>query len=146
MSINAIELHQKVEAAIAEAEHNTSAEIRVHLEDKCAEDPLDRASFIFEKLEMHKTEARNGVLIYVAFKHRKLAIIGDAGIHAHVPPNTWEEVKNAMTTAFAQGHFEQGLCNAVAAVGEHLKRSFPYQHNDTNELPNTISTFNFDSK
>jgi uncharacterized membrane protein len=146
MSINAIELHQKVEAAIAEAERNTSAEIRVHLEDKCTEDPLDRASFIFEKLEMHKTEARNGVLIYVAFKHRKLAIIGDAGIHVHLPPNTWEEVKNKMTAAFAQGNYEQGLCNAVSSVGEHLKHYFPFQHNDANELPNSVSTHNFDSK
>jgi uncharacterized membrane protein len=146
MSINTTELHLKVEAAISEAERNTSAEIRVHLEDKCTEDPLDRASFIFEKLEMHKTAARNGVLIYVAFKDRKLAIIGDAGIHTHVPPNTWEDVKNNMTKAFSQGHFEQGLCNAVAAVGEHLKRFFPFQFDDANELPNTVSTYNFDSK
>ncbi|MFN5295996.1 MAG: TPM domain-containing protein [Flavobacteriales bacterium] len=145
MSINSIELHRKVEAAIEEAERNTSAELRVHLEEKCNEDPLDRASFIFEKLEMHKTAARNGVLIYVAFTNRKLAILGDVGIHIHVAPETWETIKNAMTHAFAQGNYEAGLCSAVASVGEHLKHFFPYHRDDNNELPNSVSTHSFRS-
>jgi uncharacterized membrane protein len=140
MSINTLELHRKVEAAITTAERNTSAEIRVHLEDKCSEDPLDRASFIFEKLEMHKTAARNGVLIYVAFSDRKLAIIGDVGIHVHLSPNTWENIKNSMSSEFAQGNFEKGLCGAVESVGEQLKHYFPFQSEDRDELSNSVST------
>jgi uncharacterized membrane protein len=143
MSINTLELHRKVERAIEEAERNTSAELRVHLEEKCSEDPLDRASYIFEKLEMNKTAARNGVLIYVAFADRKLAIIGDAGIHMHVEPNTWETIKECMKNEFASGNFEMGLCNAVAMVGAKLKQHFPYQHNDSNELSNNVSTHPF---
>ena len=140
MSINTLELHRKVEDAIAAAELNTSAEVRVHLEEKCSEDPLDRASFIFEKLEMHKTIARNGVLIYVAFNDRKLAIIGDVGIHQHVAPDTWENIKNRMTTDFASGNYSEGLCHAVASVGMHLSQFFPYHEDDRNELSNSVST------
>jgi uncharacterized membrane protein len=143
MSINTLELHRKVEKAIEEAERNTSAELRVHLEEKCSEDPLDRASYIFEKLEMNKTAARNGVLIYVAFADRKLAILGDVGIHMHVAPNTWETIKDCMKNEFAVGHFEKGLCQAVAMAGEQLKLYFPYQHDDRNELPNSVSTHPF---
>ena len=84
MSVNTLALHRRIEHAIAQAELTTSAELRVHLEDNCKEDPLDRAAYLFEKLEMHKTALRNGVLIYVAFQDRKLAILGDAGIHHHV--------------------------------------------------------------
>jgi uncharacterized membrane protein len=143
MSINTIELHKKVEEAIEKAERNTSAELRVHLEEKCGEDPLDRASFIFERLEMHKTADRNGVLIYVAFGDRKLAIIGDVGIHRHVAPGTWENIKNQMTQDFASGNYDLGLCHAVEAVGEHLKHFFPYRHDDRNELPNSVSTHSY---
>jgi uncharacterized membrane protein len=143
MSINTLELHRQVEAAIEAAERTTSAEIRVHLEEKCSEDPLDRASFIFEKLEMHKTAARNGVLIYVAFSDRKLAIIGDVGIHVHLPPHTWENIKNSMSSEFASGNYAKGLCAAVDSIGEHLKHHFPYHNADRNELSNSVSTHSF---
>lgn len=143
MNINTLELHRKIEEAIAEAERNTSAELRVHLEEKCSEEPLDRACFIFEKLEMHKTDARNGVLIYVAFNDRKMAIVGDAGINAHLEPNTWENIKDQMTIDFSKGNYEIGLCAAILTIGEQLKQFFPYHHEDQNELPNSVSTHPF---
>ena len=68
---------EEIKQAIGEAESNTSGEIRVHIESKCNEDVLDRAAFLFEKLEMHKTEQRNGVLFYLAVNSRKFAILGD---------------------------------------------------------------------
>ena len=83
--------------AIKQAELNTSGEIRVHIEDKCKGDVLDRASFIFEKLKMHKTQLRNGVLFYLAVKNKKFAILGDAGINAVVPDDFWNEIKNILT-------------------------------------------------
>ena len=143
MSINTPELHHKIEEAIAEAERNTSAELRVHLEEKCSVEPLDRACFIFEKLEMHKTDARNGVLIYVAFNDRKMAIVGDAGINAHLAPNTWENIKDQMTFDFSNGNYDAGLCTAILTIGEQLKHFFPYQNEDQNELPNSVSTHPF---
>ncbi|MFM7728071.1 MAG: TPM domain-containing protein [Flavobacteriales bacterium] len=146
MHIDSHELHKQVETAIEEAERQTSAEIRVHLDERCSEDPLDRASYIFEKLGMQETAERNGVLIYVAFKDRKLAIIGDVGIHIHLPPNTWDHIKNGMTAAFVKGNYARGLSDAVAEIGEHLKHFFPVKHDDQNELSNRVSTFNYSSK
>ena len=70
----------QIEQAIKEAELDTSGEIRVHIESKCTSDPLQRAVYIFNYLKMYNTQARNGVLIYVAVESRKFAIIGDAGI------------------------------------------------------------------
>lgn len=143
MSINTLELHRKIEQAIEAAERTTSAEVRVHLENKCNEDPLDRASFIFEKLEMHKTALRNGVLIYAAFDDRKLAILGDVGIHSNVAPDTWEIIKNRMISSFATGNYEEGLCQAVLSAGEVLKEHFPFNNDDRNELSNSVSTQSF---
>ena len=70
----------QIVAAVKEAELNTSGEIKVHIERRCKEDVLDHAAFMFDQLEMQKTELRNGVLIYLAVEDRKLAILGDAGI------------------------------------------------------------------
>ena len=54
------------------AETNTSGEIRVHIDNHCKEDVMDRAAWWFAKLEMHKTEQRNGVLFYLAVKDKSL--------------------------------------------------------------------------
>ena len=130
---------QRVVAAIADAEKQTSGEIRVHLETDCKEDVLDRAAALFVKLDMHKTELRNGVLIYVSVNDRKLAILGDAGINKVVPENFWDEAKNTMIAAFKENRFADGLVGAIEMAGEKLKAFFPWQKGDVNELSNEIS-------
>ena len=79
------EQQAQILASVKEAEKATSGEIRVHIETSFTGDVLDRAAWIFGKLGMHKTAARNGVLFYLAVSDRKFAIIGDAGINAKVP-------------------------------------------------------------
>jgi uncharacterized membrane protein len=125
--------------AIEEAEKASSGEIRVHLEENCKIDPLDRAALIFAKLKMHKTELRNGVLFYLALKDKKLAILGDVGINSAVPSDFWDNIKDSMIPQLADGNFTDALCTGIQMAGEKLKLFFPYQDNDKNELPNEIS-------
>jgi uncharacterized membrane protein len=128
-----------VENAIREAELNTSGEIRVHIESEIIGDVLDRAAYIFEYLKMHKTAQRNGVLFYLAVKSKKFAILGDAGINAKVPSDFWDQIKEKMVSAFSEGKFAEGLSQGIIAAGEQLKKHFPYQKNDINELSDEIS-------
>jgi uncharacterized membrane protein len=128
-----------VENAIKEAEHNTSGEIRVHMETEIKGDVLDRAAYLFEYLGMHKTAQRNGVLFYLATKSRKFAILGDAGINAKVPAGFWDQIKAAMEMAFAEGKFAEGLAEGIISAGNQLKEHFPYQKDDVNELSDEIS-------
>ena len=128
-----------IEQAIKEAELNTSGEIRVHLESKCPADPLQRAIYIFNYLKMYNTQARNGVLVYVAVESRKFAIIGDAGINAVVPEDFWDGIKDKMRASFAAGDYVGGLVEAVKESGVSLKKYFPYQSDDVNEQPDEIS-------
>lgn len=128
-----------IEQAIKEAELNTSGEIRVHLEGKCSGDPLQRAVYIFNYLKMYNTQARNGVLVYVAVDSRKFAIIGDAGINAAVPEDFWDSIKEKMRSNFASGNYVEGLVVAVKEAGESLKKYFPYQSDDINEQPDEVS-------
>lgn len=130
---------QKIVQAIKEAELHTSGEIRVHIESKCTGDPVQRAVYIFNYLKMFNTQARNGVLVYVAVDSRKFAIIGDAGINKVVPDNFWDGIKVRMGSAFSAGDYTGGLCAAIREAGESLKKYFPYQTDDINEQPDEIS-------
>jgi uncharacterized membrane protein len=125
--------------SIESAELNTSGEIRVHIESSCKSDPVERAIFVFDKLKMNQTKERNGVLIYIAFKSRKFAIIGDTGINSKVPDNFWDDVKENLLKFFVLGDITSGLTTAIYMTGEKLKEFFPYQKDDINEQSNEIS-------
>ena len=126
-------------SAIREAELNTSGEIRVHLENHCKIDVLDRAAEIFGTLKMHKTKLRNGVLFYLAMKDHKLAILGDMGINHKVPDHFWEEIRDFMVAEFKAGKYAEGLAEGIKMAGQQLKFHFPYQSGDKNELSDDIS-------
>lgn len=134
------EQKKRIKAAIEEAELNTSGEIRVHLENHCkADNVLDRAAQVFAQLKMHETEARNGVLVYMAVKDHKFAIIGDGGINAKVEEDFWDTTKEKMLARFKAGELTQGLVDGILCAGERLKQYFPYQKDDINELSDDIS-------
>ena len=128
-----------IKLSVQNAELNTSGEIRVHIEEVCKVDVLDRAAYLFQKLGMAKTQLRDGVLIYLAIKDRKFAIIGDAGINAKVPADFWDKAKTIMLNDFKEGLFTEGLCKAVLLAGEQLRQHFPHQSDDINELPDEVS-------
>lgn len=129
----------RVKRAIEVAEMNTSGEIRVHIENKCNEDPLDRAAYVFGKLGMHKTAQRNGVLFYVAIRDKQFVILGDAGINQIVPGNFWEEITGVVLGFFGKGLIVEGLIEGIRMAGNQLKDHFQYQNDDINELPDDIS-------
>ncbi|MEZ4852793.1 TPM domain-containing protein [Flavobacterium sp.] len=133
------EEEQEIVQAIVKAEKNTSGEIRVHLEEHSSKDPLARAQEVFFSLNMQETKARNGVLIYIGVANKHLAIIGDKGIHEKVGANFWNSTKELILFHFKTGNYKQGLVEGVLQAGEQLKHYFPYQTDDTNELPNEIS-------
>lgn len=126
--------------AVSSAELNTSGEVRVHIESKCKEDTvLERASQVFGHLDMQKTKARNGVLIYVALDDHKFAIIGDVGINQKVPDDFWESTASEMTARFKEGEILEGIIIGIHHAGEQLAEFFPYTDDDINELSDEIS-------
>lgn len=125
--------------AIRHAESNTSGEIRVHVEDRCKVDVLDRAALVFDLLKMQKTKLRNGVLFYFAVKDKKFAIIGDAGINEKVEDDFWDEIKEILLSHFKEGEFAKGLSEGIILAGEQLRAHFEYMDDDINELPDEIS-------
>lgn len=125
--------------AIQEAELKTSGEIRVHVESHCEGHPVERAKVLFFELGMDQTDLQNGVLLYLAIKDRKYAIIGDKGIDAKVPLKFWEEIRDEMKPILATNEFGKALALGVNRIGKVLVESFPYLEGDVNELSNDIS-------
>jgi len=130
---------QQIVSAIKDAELNTSGEIRVHIENHCKKEALDRAAAVFASLKMHKTKLRNGVLFYLSVKDHKFAILGDGGVNAVVPDDFWDNIKEMMQHKFKEGEFTAGLSSGIQMAGEQLKAHFPYQSDDINELSDDIS-------
>ena len=128
-----------VTRAIALAEASTSAEIRVHLDHRCPGDPVARAIVVFERLGMHRTEGRNGVLVYAAVADRKLAVIGDVAIHGRVGDPYWKEVADGMTRHLAGERPRDGFVHAIGELGSVLSRYFPRRPDDREELSNRVS-------
>mgnify|MGYP003463758426 FL=1 len=133
------EEEQAIVEAIRMAEKETSGEIRVHIEKTTSKVPYDRALEVFHLLGMDATELKNGVLIYIAVKDKNFVICGDKGINDVVLDNFWDITKDAMAMQFKKGNFKEGIVDGVLSAGEQLKKYFPYQEGDTNELSNEIS-------
>ncbi|SDH97754.1 TPM domain-containing protein [Winogradskyella thalassocola] len=136
-------LTAKEEAEIVEAiriaEGKTSGEIRVHIEQKCDIDVYEHALEVFHFLKMDNTIQRNGVLIYVAVDNRSFVIFGDQGINNIVGADFWNSTRDKISSQFKSGRFKQGLIDGIQEAGKALSQHFPWDHNDKDELDNTIS-------
>ena len=128
-----------ISEAITAAEAKTSGEIRVHIEKKCKREAIMEAEWWFGKLGMHKTQDRNGVLIYLAVESQVFAVYGDKGIHDRVHQEFWNEITHVTELKFRSGLFSEGLVEMIYRIGDQLQKYFPVAGNDKNELSNDVS-------
>lgn len=133
------EEQQIIVEAIKTAELNTSGEIRVHIENYCFGNSLLKAEKVFIKLGMQNTADRNGILIYIAAVSRKIAIVGDKGIHEKLGKEYWDKIVNDIIENFRNNNKSEGLAKGIINCGDQLKHYFPYNSNDKNELNDSIS-------
>jgi uncharacterized membrane protein len=134
-------LNQKrVTQAIAQAESRTTGEIRVFVTHrKCAE-TLSAAQAQFDKLGMSKTKHRNAVLIFIAPRTRKFAVIGDHAVHEKCGDAFWRDIVDAMSAKMRAGGFTDAIVHAVEKAGALLAEHFPSDAEKVNELPDEIAT------
>jgi uncharacterized membrane protein len=126
--------------AIRNAEKETSGEVRVYVESRNPfVNVMDRASEIFFKLKMEKTDDRNAVLLYIAIKDKELALFGDEGIYKKVGAAYWDSEVKSMIAHFSKDNISNGIEQCVQHIGQTLKEKFPYNSvTDKNELPDEI--------
>lgn len=118
--------------AIVRAEARTSAEIRVHVERRIPRrlfrrtpDALTRARHVFQRLGMHRAPERHGVLIYLAVEDRKLALVGDEGIHGRVGGSHWDGVRDRLVERLRAGAPRDAIVAAIEEIGRELAAHYP---------------------
>ena len=120
--------HDAIVAAIHSAEHQTSGRIHVSISPKHVDDPVAVAQAEFIRLGLDKSPHRNGVLIFVAPRAHKFAVIGDAAVHAKCGEEFWRQLADAMTGYFKKSDFTNGIIHGVQKSGELLAQHFPPAH------------------
>ncbi|MDZ7771945.1 MAG: TPM domain-containing protein [Balneolaceae bacterium] len=133
------EQEQTVVRAIAQAEKQTSGEIRIHMEEHAPREPLERAARLFHELGMDQTEEQNGILIYVATEDHKVAVYAGKGVHRQVEDHFWNDVLQLILEHFREERHAEGLIAAVEKSAAKLAGMYPYARGDVNELTNKIS-------
>ena len=133
--------HDRIVAAIREAEARSRGEVRVHVTHRAVDDARRAAARQFEKLGMTKTAERNGVLVFVAPASRTFAVVGDTGIHEKCGPAFWKDVAAAMEADFRAGRYTDGILKGIARAGDELAAHFPRAPGgvDVDELPDDVT-------
>ena len=131
--------HDRIVDAIREAESNTSGQIRVFIQrGKLKGDPLLVAQKKFHRLGMHKTAERNAVLIFVAPRAHKFAVVGDKAIHEKCGERFWQRLVTGMREHFRNEKFSHAIVEAIEEAGRTLAEHFPKGSTSSEQLADDV--------
>lgn len=130
--------HDSIVKEIAEVESKMRGEIRVFISRKEPDDAVAAAQKMFHHLGMHKGAEKNGVLLFVAPRVRKFAVIGDSAVHERCGDKFWKEVAHEMSGYFGRGEFTEGIIHGVRRAGKLLADHFPRRPGDEKQPLNDI--------
>lgn len=87
---------------------------------------------------LYRTRDETGVLIFISVFEHKVWILADRGINEKVREDQWDDMVNIIVAGIKQKRQTQSICEAIAKIGDLLKKHFPIKPDDTNELKNLI--------
>ncbi|MFQ5720641.1 MAG: TPM domain-containing protein [Acidobacteriota bacterium] len=106
----------------------------------------DRASAVAEEQAfqeffangLHRTEAATGVLLFVSLLERRVIVLADEGIDAHVDADFWAGTSDLVLDGVRRRSLRDGLVAGIQRAGERLSELFPWQEGDRNEIPDRV--------
>lgn len=133
-----------IEQAIKGSESVHLGEVRFVVEGALDGAPLlrgqsarERAIDLFSQLRIWDTEHNSGVLIYLLLADRQVELVADRGIHAKVGSRQWLAICSDMEAAFKMANYKDGVVSGIHAVTGQLKKHFPAEAGNHNELADT---------
>jgi putative membrane protein len=100
---------------------------------------MQRAREAFLVHSVFATRDRTGILVAVAAFERQVVVLADEGIHAVVPPGTWEALARETASTVQRRGPGAGLLQAVQQAGELLsEHGLGRRADDRNELPDGV--------
>lgn len=98
----------------------------------------DNALKQFLAHNVHVTEQRTGVLIFVSLSERYAEVVADSGIHDKVPQEEWNAIVERLVAAASADRLAEGLADAVDRAGALLSGHFPGGVSNPNELDDHV--------
>ncbi len=92
----------------------------------------------FFKEGLYRTRDETGVLVFISVFEHKVWILADRGINEKVGEGHWEDIVKIIVDGIKHNRPAESICEAVAKIGDLLKKHFPVGPDDTNELKNLI--------
>ena len=92
----------------------------------------------FFRQRLYRTEAQNGILLYISVFEHRVWILGDTGINDKIPQEQWQEIVDIVTNGIKKNRQAEAICEAITRIGTLLQEFFPYSEDDKDELHNLI--------
>jgi uncharacterized membrane protein len=120
----------RIHQAIHSAEEGTSGDIVLFITHRRVTDPLAAANEQFRKLHLETATDKNSLLIFLAPKTQKFAVVGGTAFHDKVGQAWWDELIALLSRHFKEKRYTDGLAAAIEETGRALKLHFPATHTD----------------
>ena len=130
-----------IETHLKKAELTSSCELRIFMEQECfVEDPLVRAREVFAELQMQATQERNALLIYIAIKSKKFAILGDEAIYEKAGgASFWQTAATGFIKDVKSIDLTRAIVNCIDTLSIPMQKHFPANaFSNDNELADEI--------
>lgn len=98
----------------------------------------DNAMRQFLAHNVHRTELRTGIVIFVSLAERYATVIADSGIEARVAQSDWNDIVARIVAAAAADQLTKGLAAAIDRAGALLEQHFPGGTCNPNELEDHV--------
>lgn len=83
---------------------------------------------------VHITEHRTGILLFVSMAEHYAEVIADAGIHARVEQDEWNAIVATLIHHASRAQVAEGFVLAIGQAGLLLEKHFPAGADNINEL------------
>ncbi|MFV0799529.1 TPM domain-containing protein [Brucella sp. MAB-22] len=83
---------------------------------------------------VHITEHRTGILLFVSMAEHYAEVIADAGIHARVEQDEWNAIVATLIHHASRAQVAEGFVLAIGQAGVLLEKHFPAGPDNINEL------------
>lgn len=85
-----------------------------------------------------QTAQRTGVLVLISELERRVEIVADQGIHAHVGVQGWQTHVDHIVQSIRDRRAADGICHVVRSIAAEIHKALPISTSNPNELPNQV--------
>lgn len=92
----------------------------------------------FHRHDLHETEARTGVLLFVSLLEHRVVVFADKGINEKLDSGHWVATDRAILDGIRRGSLRDGLIAGIRSAADVLAEHFPWEEGDRNEVPDRV--------